>query len=166
MPSGIRVTGKLRIVTLGLLIQGFEIGFICRRFCVSCVAIGFELVRAMCGVNHPHTTLGSFLYPVSTFYADVILLGLSDFSVSCSQSGIDGSRRRRMGELGRRLLFIHFLKVQACRYLALGIYDTLFAFDGFLRDFCLGFIKFVRLFIRFLNGFFQFGGGSFFIGKL
>ena len=92
LPSGIGVTGKLRIVTLGLLIQGFEIGFICRCFCVSCVAIGFELVRAMCGVNHPHTTLGNFLYPVSTFYADVILLGLSDFSVSRSQSGIDRCR--------------------------------------------------------------------------
>ena len=99
LPSGIRVTGKLRIVTLGLLIQGFEIGFICRRFCVSCVAIGFELMRAMCGIDHPHTTLGNFLYPVSTFYTDVILLGLSDFSVSCSQSGINRSRRRHMGEL-------------------------------------------------------------------
>ena len=71
-----------------------------------------------------------------------------------------------MGELGRRLLFIYFLKVKARRNSALGIYDTLFSFDGFLRDFCLGFIQLVRLFVRFLNGLFQFRGRSFLVGKL
>lgn len=89
----------MRIVLLRLLVQGFQIGFICHRFCVSCVAIGLELVGAMCGIHHPHTALGNFLDFVSTFHSDIIFLGLSDFSVSCSQSGIDRSRRRRMGKL-------------------------------------------------------------------
>lgn len=60
-----------------------------------------------------------------------------------------------MRELGGWLLFIHFLKIQACRYLALGIYNTLFPLDSFLRDFCLGFFQLIRLYIRFLNDLFS-----------
>ena len=84
---------------LCLLVQGFQIGFICHRFCVSCVAIGLELVGTMCGISHPHAALGNFLDFVSTFHTDIIFLGLSDFPVSHSQSGIDWSRLRRMGKL-------------------------------------------------------------------
>ena len=83
LPTGIGVTGKLRILPLCLFVQSTKICFVCRCFCMGCVTVRFELMGVMCGVYHPHTALGNFLHPVSAFYAHIIFLRLPDFPVSC-----------------------------------------------------------------------------------
>ena len=38
----------------------------------------------VCGINHPHTALGNFLNLVGAFSTHILVLGLTDFSVSRS----------------------------------------------------------------------------------
>ena len=119
---------------LGLFIQRTDIGFVCFYLGMSRRTVRLELMGTVCGFKCPHTALGNFFQFMSTLHAHIILLGLPDFAVRCSKHGVDRRGSYRMGELGGCFLF-HFLKVQFYRHLAILAHNTLFAFDGFLRDF-------------------------------
>ena len=66
----------------------------------------------MCGIECPHTALGNLFQLMSTLNAHVVLLGISDLSVSRGKHRIKGSIRQRVGELGGRLFLIYFFKVE------------------------------------------------------
>ena len=65
--------------------------FVSGCFSLGGLAIRLEFVRTVCGINHPHTALGYFLNLVGAFSTHILVLRLTDFSVSRSQSRIDRS---------------------------------------------------------------------------
>ena len=151
---------------LGFLIQSIQVCLVRFRFGIGCITIRFELMGTMCRLNGPHTALGSFFQFVRTFHAHIIVFRFTNFSVSGSYNGIQRRSNSSMGKFGRRFLFINLLEIEPCGDFAIGVDDTLFFLDGFLRDFCLGFFQLVRLFICFANCLFQFRCRSFLFGKL
>ena len=153
-------------MVLGFLVQSLKIRLICLSLSMCCAAIWLQLMGSVCGFKCPHTAFSYFFDFVCALNAYIIVLGFSDFAMCSGKHGVDRHNLYFVRHFGGRLFLINLLKIKACRYFAIRINDTLLFLDGFLRDFCLGFIQLIRLFLCFLNCFLQLRGRLLFFRKL
>ena len=167
LPSGQRIAGKLGIIPQAFVVKGVNVGLFQPFLGFGGLPVRFQLVGMVGALNHAPARFGGFFHLVGALHAHIIFLGLPDFLVYFGENRVPRRIPYCMGQLGRRLFLIHFLKAQAGDGLAGGrVRYRFLEADFLLRDFRPRFFCLVRRPVCLADGLFQCRGSPFLFGKL
>ena len=166
LPLGIRV-GSLPVFLFILPVQGSKVCFIRSRLRFFRFAVGLLRVRAMRRFYGTVAALGGLGQRVCSLRAGVSVTIFSELPVNRAADAIQRRFFCRVGQLGGRLLFIHFLKVKARRdFAGIGVHNARFYLYGLFRDFGFCLLQLIRRLVCLANGFFKRRSSAFFLGEL
>ena len=167
LPPGQRIAGKLGIVPQAFVVKGIDVGLFQLFLGFGGLPVRFQLVGMVGTLNHAPACLGSFFHLVGALHAHIIFLRLPDFLVYFGEDRVPRRIPYRMGQLGRRLFLIHFLKAQAGDGLAGGrVRYRFLEADLLLGDFRPRLFCLVRRPVCLADGLFQCRVSPFLFGKL
>ena len=167
LPPGQRIAGKLGIVPQAFVVKGVDVGLFQLFLGFGGLPVRFQLVGMVGALNHAPARFGGFFHLVGALHAHIIFLGLPDFLVYFGENRVPRRIPYCMGQLGRRLFLIHFLKAQAGDGLAGGrVRYRFLEADFLLRDFRPRFFCLVRRPVCLADGLLQCRGSPFLFGKL